>query len=135
LKFLFDNNLPPSLARGIGALSKFEPDVEEVIPLRDKFRHDTKDTEWIDALSKEGGWVIVSIDAFRKSPAERELIRRIGFTVFVLDPQWSTDYWLQAANLVKWWPKILSVARLTSRAALRVPWRFTNRSTFEQVRL
>jgi len=36
---------------------------------------------------------------------------------------------------VLWWPKILSVARLTSKAALRVPWKFTNKSTFEQIRV
>lgn len=134
MKFLFDNNLPPFLARGIGELSKFEPDVGRVIALRDKFPQATPDEEWLSALAEEGGWVVLSIDRFNKSAAERELVRRHGLTVFVLDPQWSKPYWVQSAQLVKWWPKILDVARLTSKSAMRVPWNFTNKSTFEGIR-
>jgi hypothetical protein len=135
LKFLFDNNLPPSLARGIGELSKFDPLVEQVIPLRDRFPANTPDVQWLGHLAKEGGWRVVSIDRFKKSSAEREMLRRQGLTVFVLDPQWSGQpYWIQAAQLVRWWPKILEVAKLTSNAALRVPWRHGTKSTFEQIR-
>ena len=135
MKILFDNNLPPSLARGLAGLSTYESDVECVVPLRDKFRANAKDEEWLPVLASEGGWVVVSIDRFNKSAAERELIRRHGLIVFVLDPQWSKPYWDQAAQLVKWWPKILKMARLSSKSAMRVPWQFTNKSTFEQIRL
>lgn len=135
MKFLFDNNLPPSLARGIGELSKFDPAVERVIPLKDKFATNTPDLEWLGALAAEGGWIVVSIDRFKKSTAEREMLRRQGLTVFVLDRQWSKPYWEQAAQLVLWWPKIVNVAKLTSRTALRVPWRFSSKSTFEQIRV
>lgn len=135
MKFLFDNNLPPSLARGIGELSKFDPVVEQVIPLKDKFAANTPDLEWLGALAVEGGWIVVSIDRFKKSTAEREMLRRQGLTVFVLDPQWSKPYWGQAAQLVLWWPKIVDVAKLTSKTALRVPWRYTSKSTFEQIRV
>ena len=135
MKFLFDNNLPPSLARGISALSSREPDVEAVVSLREKFEPGALDEVWLPALAAEGGWVVISIDRFRKTAAERELIRRHGLMVFVLDPQWSKPYWVQAAQLVQWWPKILGMARLTSKSAMRVPWKFTNKSTFEQIRL
>lgn len=136
MKFLFDNNLPPSLARGVGELSRFDPQVEAVLPLRDKFPANAPDTDWLPALLEEGGWIVVSIDRFRKTDAERELLRRQGLTVFVLDRQWSgKPYWIQTAQLILWWPKILEVAKLTSRTALRIPWRFTNRSTFEQIRM
>lgn len=135
MKFIFDNNLPPSLAHGIAALSKFEPTVKQVIHHTEKFQRNAPDDHWLQALVKEGGWIIVSCDQFKKSSAERELIRRHGLTVFVLDPQWAgKPYWEQAAQLVRWWPKILEVARLTSKTALRVPWRLSNRSTFEQIR-
>jgi hypothetical protein len=134
LKFLFDNNLPPSLARGVAELSRFDPAIEPVMPLRDKFPQDAPDTEWLGQLLEEGGWIVVSIDRFKKSTAEREMLRRQGVTVFVLDPQWSKPYWTQAAQLVLWWPKIIDVAKLTSKTALRVPWRFTSKSTFEQIR-
>ena len=134
MKFLFDNNLPPSLARGIGELSKFDPVVEQVLPLKEKFAANTPDLEWLGVLAAEGGWIVVSIDRFKKSTAEREMLRRQGLTVFVLDRQWSKPYWTQAAQLVLWWPKIVEVARLTSKTALRVPWRFSGKSTFEQIR-
>ena len=135
MKFLFDNNLPPSLARGMAELSKFEADVQAVIALRDKFKPSEADEAWLATLIAEGGWFVLSLDGFRKSPAEKELIRRHGLTVFVLDRQWNKPYWEQTANLVKWWPKILGMARLSSRAAHRVPWHFTNKSTFQQLRL
>jgi PIN like domain len=106
-----------------------------VIPLRDKFPAGTKDSVWLKSLADETGWIVVSIDRFKKTSAEKEIIRSSGLTVFVLDPQWSASYWIQAAQLVKWWPKILDFASLTSKAAVRVPWRFTNKSTFEQIRL
>jgi hypothetical protein len=135
LKFIFDNNLPPTLARGIGELSKFDSDIETVIPLKDRFARNTPDLVWLEALASEGGWIVISIDRFKKTSAEREMLRRQGLTVFVLDPQWSKPYWVQTAQLVQWWPKILDVARLTSKTALRVPWRFSNKSTFEQIRM
>lgn len=135
MKFLFDNNLPPSLARGIAELSKFEPAVDKVVSLRDKFPANTPDTVWLEALMREGGWIVVSIDRFKKSSAEREMLRRQGLTVFVLDPQWSKPYWVQAAQLVLWWPKILAVPKLTSKTAVRVPWKFSSKSTFEQIRV
>lgn len=135
MKFLFDNNLPPALARGIGELSKNEPDVECVVPLRDRFPQAAPDALWLPELAHDGGWVVLSIDRFNKSAAERELLRRHGLTVFVLDRQWSRPYWEQAAQLVRWWPKIVDVARLTSKSAMRVPWKFTNKSTFEGIRV
>lgn len=65
-------------------------------------------------LAAEGGWIIISCDQFKKSKAEKELLRQRGPTVFVLDPQWANHvYWDKAAQLVRWWPKILDVARLT----------------------
>lgn len=135
MKFLFDNNLPPSLARGVAELSKVDVDIAEVIPLRDKFPANTPDESWMRHLHVEGGWIVISGDQFRKSKAERELLRQTGLTVFVLDRQWAEHlYWDKASRLVLWWPKIVKVAKLTSKTAMRVPWRFTSKSTFEQIR-
>lgn len=134
MKFLFDNNLPPALARGMHELSQKEPDVECVVALRDKFRTAAPDPEWMAALVSEGGWVVLSIDRFTKSAAEREMLRKQGLTVFVLDRQWSKPYWEQASQLVRWWPNMVKMARLSSKVAMRVPWKFTNKSTFEGIR-
>jgi hypothetical protein len=135
LKFLFDNNLPPSLARGVAELSKVDPDIEEAVHLRAKFPGNSSDEYWMRQLLAEGGWVVISGDQFKKSKAERELLRQRGLTVFVLDPQWADHvYWDKAARLILWWPRIVDVAKLTSKTAMRVPWRFTSKSTFEQIR-
>lgn len=116
MKFLFDNNLPPSLARGVAELSKVDLAVQEVVHLRSKFPDNSSDEFWMSQLLAEGGWIIVSGDQFKKSQAERELLRQRGLTVFVLDPQWANhQYWDKAARLVLWWPRIVEVAKLTSR--------------------
>lgn len=78
MKFIFDNNLPPTLARGIGELSKFDPDVKAVIPLKDKFAPNTPDIVWLRSLAAEGEWIVISIDRFKKSSAEREVLRQQG---------------------------------------------------------
>lgn len=135
MKFFFDNNLPRSLAHGIAALSAHDPSVEQVIHLRDRYRPNEPDEVWLRELAQECGWIVISIDQFKKTIAERELLRQRGLTVFVLDPQWSKQqYWEQAARLVLWWPRILAAAKLMSRAAMRVPWKFSGQSTFQQIR-
>ena len=135
MKFLFDNNLSPHLARGIGELSRTDGDrVKTVAPLRDKFPPDTPDIQWLTQLDREGGWCTVSGDNFRKGDAERELVRRAGFTVFVLHKRWSNHpYWNKAAQLVLWWPHIVEQSERVTRSALRVPWRTSGK--FEQIRL
>jgi hypothetical protein len=135
LKFLIDNNLPPALARALDALSVHgDLPVESVVPLRDHFAPDTPDIDWMTQLAAEGGWNVVSGDNFRKSTAERELLRRAGFNVFVLQKSWSSQqYWQKSAQLVLWWPKIVDYARQSQKAAVKVPWRLTGK--FEQIRL
>ena len=137
MKFFFDNNLSPHIADAIRELSKVEGDVEEVIHLRQRFERSAQDVEWIGGLTHDGPWNILSADRFKKNrDAERETIRRAGHSVFVLDPQWLAHaYWLQAERLVRWWPLILSQARLASRGAFRVPWRHTSQAKFEAIKL
>ncbi|WP_238446933.1 hypothetical protein [Azohydromonas australica] len=135
LRFLFDNNLPPALARALKELSRREAGhVQDVIALRDRFPQNTPDTVWLEELGREGGWSIVSGDQFNKSDAEKELIRKAGFNVFVLHRSWAKyPYWPKAANMVAWWPRIIEQASLASRSAFRVPWKTADR--FEQIKV
>ena len=135
MKFLIDNNLPPALARALEALSRHsELPVDCVVALRDRFSANATDVAWMSELASEGGWNVVSGDNFRKSSAERELLRRAGFNVFVLQKAWSSQqYWQKSAQLVLWWPKIVDYARQSQKAAVRVPWRHAGK--FEQIRL
>lgn len=133
MRFLFDANLPPSLAHAIRELCAPEPGVEAVIHLSDRFERRTPDLEWIPAL--EPGWYIISIDKFAKSRGqEREALRRAGHTVYVLDPQWSKHtFWLKSARLVLWWPQVLEHARLTAGGGYRIPWQHSSTKKFQSL--
>jgi hypothetical protein len=80
VKVLIDENLPPALAKALHAL--FSGD-HEVVHLRARFGSGVSDREWIEELSAEGRWIVISGDrritrnrveyaAFRKS-------RLVGF--------------------------------------------------------
>lgn len=135
MKFFFDNNLSPYLAHGIRELSKVATHVETVIHLTDRFPRNAKDLTWIGELAHDGQWYIISIDRFKKQHgAEREAIRRAGHTVFILDPQWSTQgFWAQSERLVKWWPQVVTHAELVSGGAYRVPWRHASAAKFQAI--
>jgi PIN like domain len=137
LNFLLDNNLPPTWARALDALSlkQFEPGhVGKVIALRDEFPQNATDTEWLKALSQQGNWAVLSCDFFRKNKAEKELVRSSGLSVFVLPKAWSSQpHWTQTARLIEWWPKIVNQANSVDKACFEIPWRISGR--FTQMRL
>nr|WP_206078853.1 hypothetical protein [Mesorhizobium camelthorni] len=77
---MIDENLPPALAKALHVL--FSGD-HEVVHLRARFGPGVSDREWIEELSAEGRWIVISGDrritrnrveyaAFRKS-------RLVGF--------------------------------------------------------
>lgn len=135
MNFFFDNNLSPHLARGIRELSKVFPDIDQVIHLSERFARDAPDVEWIGELAGTGPWYVISIDKFKKQRgAERDAINNAGLTVFVLDPQWSTHgFWLQSERPVKWWPHIVTDARLVSGGGYRIPWQHWVGAKFQAI--
>jgi hypothetical protein len=82
VKFFIDNNLPPSFAKALHALS--ESSEHKVVHLREMFVQHTTDSEWIQCLSEEGGWSVITHDKLNKG-LEREALRRAGLIVFFLD--------------------------------------------------
>lgn len=134
MKFLVDNNLPPALARALHALS--EPGDHAVRHLREKFAPNTRDSDWIEALAQESGWSVVTHDKLNKG-LEREALRRAGLIVFFLDKGWSNhQFWGVAHNLVRWWPRIIEQSEgIRGGAAFKVPFNFSGKGQFEQVKL
>jgi predicted nuclease of predicted toxin-antitoxin system len=66
LRFFFDNNLPPKLAKSLDLLVQPE---HQVFHLKDRFPPNSPDELWIMALAREKHWVIVSGDLrIRKNP-------------------------------------------------------------------
>nr|WP_315249008.1 hypothetical protein [uncultured Duganella sp.] len=127
MKFFFDNNLSPHLARGIRELSAIDPTVESVIHLRERFERYASDLTWINELSEDGPWCIISIDRFKKQHGlEREAIRSAGHIMFILDSQWACQrFWSQSERLVRWWPQIIAHSAAVKHGAYRIPWRHT----------
>lgn len=135
MNFLLDNNLSPALARALDELSKAEWDGSHTVTcLRDKFPANTPDAEWIVALSGEGGWAVITHDRFNKGQ-EREVLRRAGLIVFMLNKSWSSQrFWNKANQLVRWWPRIVEQAEgVRGGAAFSVSWKFSGKGKFEQI--
>jgi hypothetical protein len=132
VNFFVDNNLPPSLAKALHALS--ESSDHKVVHLREMFAPNETDSEWIKRLSEQGGWSVITHDKLNKG-LEREALRRAGLIVFFLDKGWSNhQFWDKAHNLVRWWPRIMEQSEgIKGGAAFKVPYNFSGKGQFEQV--
>lgn len=135
MKYFFDNNLSPYLARALSALC--EPGNVEVFHLRDKFAANVSDIEWIETLGAEGQWTVISQDRLMRNPGEKEALRRSGLIAFVLGKGWSDQReWDKAWRLIRWWERIMEQAELIQGGAVfEVPVRFSGKGRFRQVRL
>lgn len=109
MRFFFDNNLPPKLAKSLHVL--VEPD-HQVVHLKDRFAANTTDETWMVALAKEQGWIIVSGNLqIRKNPHEVHAWRAAGHTTFFLKAGWiNLPFWIQAWKFVKCFPEIIVAA-------------------------
>lgn len=138
MNYLLDNNLPPALAKAIQELSMAEWNGKHtVVHLRDKFPANTPDSDWITDLSHHADrWVIVTHDNLNKG-LEREVLRRAGLLVFMLNKSWSSHtFWDKAYQLVRWWPAIVDQSeRITGGAAFSLGWNFSGKGKFELLRI
>jgi hypothetical protein len=118
LKVLIDNDLSPHIAVAMNAL--VEPHGHRVAALRAKFAQATEDVVWINALGKEGGWVVISGDVnITRRAAERQAWRQAGLVGFFLAPGWrKLDPLLQTARLLMWWDKLVAQAGLVEGGAI-----------------
>jgi hypothetical protein len=105
VKVFFDHNLAPALARALSEL--FRPE-HEVRALRDKFRHDVPDLEWITELSREGRWVVISGDRrITRNRAEQAAFRSSRLIGMFLAPALcKAPVAKQAERLLALWPSI-----------------------------
>ena len=110
MKFFFDNNLAPKIAKG---LNEFASPDHRVAHLKERFSADTDDDEWMTELAKEEGWVIVTADIrIGKNPHEIEAWKRAGHTIFFLKAGWlEMGFWEQAQKFVKCFPEMIARAK------------------------
>jgi hypothetical protein len=106
VRVFIDNNLPPRLAKAINCL--VEPDGHNVIHLRERFAANTPDVEWIAALGREGGWIIITADHdIVRRQAEKVIWRQANLVAFLLSRGWAAFGPIdQAWRLIKLWPNI-----------------------------
>jgi PIN like domain len=110
VRFFFDNNLSPKLAKSLNVL--VAPD-HEVVHLKEKFPANTPDDIWMNGLARELDWVIISGDnRITRNPYEVQAWRAAGHTTFFLKPGWTNySFWVQAYKFVKCFPDIMGVAK------------------------
>lgn len=98
------------MARAVRELAKAQG--IEVVHLSERFARDTPDERWLTELGAEG-WIVVSGDTrISRNKVERLAWLESGLTVFFLDDGWSSrTFWVQAAELVRFFPDILLTAK------------------------
>ena len=135
--FFFDNNLPPALARAIDCLLRSVEPEHSACHLIDRFEPHTTDLQWIEALSTEPGTVIITQDALYRDKLQKAALRASDLVVFALSKGWASQrFWLKAAQLVRWFPRIIDQANLIRGGAVfSVPWNVSGDGKFEQVKL
>ncbi len=109
MRFFFDNNLPPRLARALDALAGPE---HSVVHLKDRFSASTSDEVWLTQLGSEKDWVIISGDQrIRSNPHELKAWKAAKHTTFFLKRAWMTlEFWDQAQKMVKCFPGLIKQA-------------------------
>jgi predicted nuclease of predicted toxin-antitoxin system len=121
MKCLFDNNMPPKLAKTLGYLEG-----DEGIPvehLKDKFLPDTSDIDWIKKLSMEGGWFVITRDNhIRKRVHERKAWQESNIPIVFLEKSWiKINLWEMAWRLIKCWPNLkVNIKSLRKNESLSV---------------
>ena len=116
MKFFFDNNLAPKIAKGLNGF--VSPD-HKVIHLKEQFPANTDDVDWMRKLAQEEDLIIVTADVrIGKNPQEIEAWKQAGHTIFFLKPGW-TDmvFWVQAQKFTKCFPSIIEKTRFAERGS------------------
>ena len=106
MKCLFDNNLSPKLARALNLLEG--DDGIPVKHLKEKFTSDTPDIRWIEKLTQEGNWFVITTDnQIRKKPHERKAWLESNIPIVFLPKAWVVfDFWDIAWRFIRYWPNL-----------------------------
>ena len=84
MRVLVDENISPALAKALNALYAGE---HEIVHIRERFGPGVTDREWIEHMSAEGRWIVVSGDRrSTRSRAELATFRNSRLIGFFLAP-------------------------------------------------
>jgi PIN like domain len=105
---------------GLHALAALLSDQHTIIALRDKFPIDIDDIAFVEALSREGHWIVISGDyRITRNKAERLAFQQSRLTGFFMAPALKKAPVLkQLERLCVLWDTIITVADATAPGAL-----------------
>ena len=106
MKCLFDNNMPPKLAKTLNFLEGKDGIIVE--HLKEKFPPNTSDIDWINKLSEEGDWFVITQDGqIKRKPNERKAWKESNIPIIFLHKTWvKYNFWEIAWRLIKCWPNL-----------------------------
>jgi predicted nuclease of predicted toxin-antitoxin system len=122
MKCVFDNNLPPKLARALNELEG--KNGIEVIHLREAFPANTDDITWINALGKESDCFVVTKDRnIRRNPHERKAWQESGLRIIFLQKSWfNHGFWDISWRLIKRWGDLKkAVSKMKANETMILP--------------
>jgi PIN like domain len=122
MKFFFDRNISPLLARMVEILDRDH--TVRAYDDDDRFTPMMPDVEWIKILAADdSSWVIVSGDGrILKNKTELSALKEAKLTFFCLSNQWMhmNIYKEQAWKFIKVWPDIVENAKGASQRIFEV---------------
>jgi hypothetical protein len=115
MRFFFDRNMPPQLARMVDVLER-EHTARSYYD-DERFIDTTPDVEWIRVLAAdEPPWIIISGDGrILKNKTELSALKEAGLAFFCLSRTWMhMTLYEQAWKFIKTWPQAVENAKGTT---------------------
>jgi len=126
LRVFFDHNMSPKIARALAKLFEGE---HECVSLRDKYAITISDKDWIQALSKEDRWIVISGDRrITKNKIEYAAFRSSRLVgLFLSSGLHRSSVVKQTERILAQWPAIEKAASvITGSAVFELQMKGTN---------
>ena len=124
MRFFVDENIPAALSKVLHYLSATLPGSHSVHHATEIFERGTPDVVWIENLSKDGDWVIISKDRFKKGDPEILAYKQANITTLFLDKEWNKNSYEQTIRISNKWQQIIETIGNQKHPYLwEIPWR------------
>lgn len=126
MKFYFDENISPHLAKGLHILEQPNNHGIEVYSIKEAFGQGIEDEKWIPLIGKENGIVISQDYNIQKKANQRDLYKKHGVGIFFIKPPSKNGYkyWEMVEYTISRWKEFKKIASSTQKPfAFRCPCR------------
>ncbi len=127
MRFVFDENYPPAIARMLIPLAEAEGALYEVTSVSAMGLRGATDPELLTAICKDvkQGVLITTDKKLRSRPYEQQAVKDQGAIAVIGVSNWNqqSDLWRRSGMMLLWWPKIVETVETTDPASfLELPW-------------